>query len=244
VHDDPTVENKCADVTLKAKRKRETTMEVAFDPVEDATMDSYRHIMLNETLIAEWDTAPTGEDAHCPIIYRLQIWDSQSNGGEFVEWQDLVEDLSATSAHGLRSMLWFDEHSGMLEASLSKQDMDEFSDRFTDAVSGEKLVKCKVLGNAPGSNAAGAGADNAALVQTEFNFKFVSETLTKDCSANTIYAGEKATDGSLRSYDTVYQVKNYGEAATPVIIPGVHTWSSIEGCPLYTVFEITTYGMN
>jgi hypothetical protein len=86
VHDDPTVVNKCADVTLKAKRKRETTMEVAFDPVEDATMDSYRHIMLNETLVTEWETAPTGEDAHCPIIYKLQIFDSQSNGGEFVDW--------------------------------------------------------------------------------------------------------------------------------------------------------------
>jgi hypothetical protein len=71
VHDDPAAENPCADATLKARRQRATTIEVAFDPVEDATMDSYRHIMLEDTLVAEWDTAPAGEDAHCPIIYRL-----------------------------------------------------------------------------------------------------------------------------------------------------------------------------
>jgi hypothetical protein len=61
-------------------------------------------------------------------------------------------------------MLYFDESSGMLEVSLSKQDMDEFNDRFIDANSGDKIVKCKVLANAPGTNAAGAGADDAALV--------------------------------------------------------------------------------
>jgi hypothetical protein len=86
VHDDPEVVNKCADVTLKPKRKRDTTVEVAFDPVTDATMDSYRHIMLNETLVAEWAVAPTDADAYCPIVYKLQLWDSESNGGEFVEW--------------------------------------------------------------------------------------------------------------------------------------------------------------
>jgi hypothetical protein len=124
----------------------------------------------------------------------------------------------------------------MLDVNLSKQDMEEFSARFTDD-NGDKIIKCKVLANAPSSTAAGYGVGDDQLISTEFNFKFVSEDLAKDCSDNKIYYSDKAADGTLRAYDSVYDVQDFGVAATMVTIPGVAVRPSIEGCPLNTVFE-------
>lgn len=65
----------------------------------------------------------------------------------------------------------------------------------------------------------------------------MAQDATASCKNNELLYGEKDATGVLRTYDAVYQVKDFGETADTVTIPGLAIRSSIEGCKFSTVFE-------
>jgi hypothetical protein len=127
----------------------------------------------------------------------------------------------------------FDETTGYFGFEISKHDFDEFTSRFTE--NGVKQIRFKVVAKAPGSSADGAAT--AGNISTEFTLKFLEDTVADDCANNKLLYGETDNNKAVRTYESLYEVKDFGETAETKTIPGIAVRSSIADCPFKTVFE-------
>jgi hypothetical protein len=129
----------------------------------------------------------------------LQAWDSQSNGGEYVDWQELYESFKTEiTDHQMHSWIQFDQSEGNFYSQFWYQDVAFLkTTRFTDA-NNNVAMKFRILAVMPGSTYHGPSVDRDELINAEFKIKLVADDAVVTCENNeliivdeTVYTGEK-----------------------------------------------------
>jgi hypothetical protein len=123
---------------------------------------------------------------HCPVYFQLEVYNALSAAWvDYSDWVDVIKAAvtAATPDEWFSSGIWFDNNNAYISGWFSGENMEVLAtDFFT--VDNAKQLKLRVRAFAPGSDVAGAAADDNELVVREIKVKIFSGDNFDTCNSN------------------------------------------------------------
>jgi hypothetical protein len=229
-------ESKCKDATLAFKgATRDLTMawnSAAGADADMATSGEQLHFYAEKSVEVNVES-----ENHCPVYFQLEVYHALN--GAWVDYSDWVDDIksavtAATPDEWFSSGIWFDNNNAYISGWFSGANMEVLAtDFFT--INSEKYLKLRVRAFAPGSDVAGAAADDNELVVREIKVKIFSGDNFDTCNNNELFLDVTTDyDGNQRvgGMNMTYQIAADDSAPEGIIPARKVTGKS--GCPLVT----------